>query len=47
MKMPLVLLLLVAPLTCLAAEPARRPNIVLVMWGQRKNRLSAIRVDRK
>ena len=38
MKMPFILLLLVAPLTSLAAEPARRPNIVLVMaddqgWG--------------
>ena len=38
MKMLFILLLLVAPLTSLAAEPARRPNIVLVMaddqgWG--------------
>ena len=38
MQMPFILLLLVAPLSSFAAEPARRPNIVLVMaddqgWG--------------
>ena len=38
MKMPFILLLLVAPLTSLAAEPATRPKIVLVMPGKRKNR---------